>query len=77
VRAAGSLPLPPPPAMVNSSSDKEESDGERTTSDRWELVAPPSPRVEGAAAESTPEAGTEPPVTKLSAEVSAVLRRRP
>jgi hypothetical protein len=38
--------LSPPLALANSSSDEEESDGERTTSDRWE-PAPPSPWVEG------------------------------
>jgi hypothetical protein len=48
--------LSPPPVLANSSSDEEESDGERATSDRWEPAAPPSPRAEGAATKSTLEA---------------------
>jgi hypothetical protein len=57
--------------LVNSSSDKEEeSDGERTTSDRWEPV-PPSPRAEGAAVELVTEAGAEPPAAELSEEMPA------
>jgi hypothetical protein len=62
--------LSPPSALANSSSDKEESDGERTTSDRWE-PALPSPQAEGAAVELIPEAGTEPPAAGLSVEVPA------
>jgi hypothetical protein len=60
--------LSPPPALANSSLDEEESDGERTTSCRWE-PAPPSPQAEGTAVESTPEAGMEPPAAGLSVEV--------
>jgi hypothetical protein len=61
--------LSPPPALANSSlDDEEESDGERTTSCRWE-PAPPSPQAEGTAVESTPEAGMEPPAAGLSVEV--------
>jgi hypothetical protein len=67
-RAAGSLP---PPVLANSSLDKEESDGQWTTSDRWEPAAPPSPGVEGAAAELTLKASTEPPATGSSVEVPA------
>jgi hypothetical protein len=67
VRVAGLSPLP---ALANSSSDEEESDGERTTSDRWE-PAPPSSQAEGSAVELTPEAGMESPAVGLSVEVSA------
>jgi predicted GNAT family acetyltransferase len=68
VRAARS----PPPALVfaNSSSDEEESDGERTTSDCWE-PAPPSPRAEGVAVESTLEVGAKLPVAGSLVEVPA------
>jgi hypothetical protein len=54
--------------LANSSSDKEESDGEWTTSNRWEF-SPTSPRVVGASVESTLKAGTGPPVTGSSVEV--------
>jgi hypothetical protein len=58
-----------PPALVNSLSDKEEeSDGEQTTSNRWE-PAPPSPRNEGAVVELVLEAGMELPATGPSVEV--------
>jgi hypothetical protein len=61
--------LSPLPVLVNSSSDEEEeSDGEWTTSYRWEPM-PLSPRVEGAAVELIPKADVEPPVTRLSVEV--------
>jgi hypothetical protein len=59
--------LSPLPALVNSASDEEESEGERTTSYRWEAVAPPSPGVEGVIAEPTLEAGTEPSIDDTSA----------
>jgi hypothetical protein len=68
--------LSPPPALANSSLDEEESDEERTTSDRWE-PAPPSPRAEGAAVELTPEVGTEPVVAGSSVEVSAGTTEAP
>jgi hypothetical protein len=56
--------------LVNSSSDEEESEGEQTTSDRWEPAVPPSPRAEGAAVESTLEIGAKPPIAG-SSEVPA------
>jgi hypothetical protein len=68
--------LSPPPALVNLSSDVKESDGEQTTSDRWE-PAPPSPRADVAAMESTVEVGAEPPVTGSSVEVSAGTAEAP
>jgi hypothetical protein len=67
-RAAGSLPLS---VLVNSSSDEEENDRERTTYDRWDPATPPSPRVEGVAAKSTLEIGAWPPIAGLSVEVPA------
>jgi hypothetical protein len=62
--------LSPRLALANSSLDEEESDGEQTTSDRWEPT-PPSPQGEGATVESTLEEGAELPVTGSSVEVSA------
>jgi hypothetical protein len=74
---ASSRGSPPPPALVNSLSDEEdESDGERTTSNRWE-PAPPSPWAEGAAMELVPEAGAEPPTAKLSLKVPAGTAEAP
>jgi hypothetical protein len=67
--------LSPLPALANSSSHEEESDGGRSTSDRWE-PAPPSPRVEGAAVESTFEAGMEPPVARSSWRCQWAPQRR-
>jgi hypothetical protein len=62
---------------VNLTSDEEEeSDGERTTSDRWEPV-PRSPLAEEAAVELDPEAGAEPPVTGLSEEVPSGTTEAP
>jgi hypothetical protein len=63
--------------LVNSSSDEEENEGERTTSDRWEPSAPPSPRVEGAAVESALETGAEPLVAGSSAKVLAGTSETP
>jgi hypothetical protein len=60
--------LSPPLALVNSPSDEEESEGEQTTSDRWEAMAPLLPGVEGVVMEPTLEAGAEPPLAGLSAE---------
>jgi hypothetical protein len=54
--------------LVNSSSDEEESERQRTTSDRWEPAALPSPGVEGVVTESTLKAGAEPPVAGSSTE---------
>jgi hypothetical protein len=69
--------LSPPPGLVNSSSDEEESEGERTTSDRWEAMAPPSPGVEGVIAELTLEAGAEPPVIGSLSEALAGIGEAP
>jgi hypothetical protein len=69
--------LSPPLDLVNSSSGKEEeSDWERTDSNRWE-PAPPSSRAEGAAVELIPEVGAEPPSTGLSVEVPAGTTEAP
>jgi hypothetical protein len=51
------------------SSNKEESEREQTTSDRWEPAVPPSRTAKGAAVESTLETGAEPPIAGSSAEV--------
>jgi hypothetical protein len=56
---------------VNSSSDEEESEGEWTTSDRWEPAMPPSLGVEGVVAEPTLEAGAESPVVGSSPQAPA------
>jgi hypothetical protein len=63
--------------LVNSSLDEEESEGERTTSDRWEPAAPPSPGVEQVVTEPTLEVGAEPPVAGSSAEASAGAAKAP
>jgi hypothetical protein len=68
--------LSPPPAPVNSSLEEEESDGERTTSDRWEPM-PLSSRAEGAAVELVPEAGVESPVAGPSEKVLAGTMKVP
>jgi hypothetical protein len=52
--------------LVNSSSNEDESKGERITYDRWEPAVPLSPRAEGAAPESTLEMGAEPPIAGSS-----------
>lgn len=59
MRAAG---LSPPSALVNSSLDEEESEGERSTSDTWEPAAPPLPGVKGVVAKPTLEVSEEPPI---------------
>jgi hypothetical protein len=63
--------------LVNLSSYEEESEGERTTSDRWEPVAPPSPGAKGAAVELTLEIGAEPLVAGSSEEVPAGTSEAP
>jgi hypothetical protein len=69
--------LSPSLALANSSSDdEEESDGVRTTSERWEPV-PLSPRAEGAAVELVPGAGAEPPAAELSEEAPAGVTKAP
>jgi hypothetical protein len=68
--------LSPSPALANSLSNDMESDEERTTSDRWE-PASPSPRAEGVAVGSTPEAGTEPPTARSLVEVPAGTAEAP
>jgi hypothetical protein len=39
--------LSPLPELVNSSSNEEESKGERAGSGRWEAAPPPSPGIKG------------------------------
>jgi hypothetical protein len=68
--------LSPPLAPANSSSDEEESDGERTTSDKWE-PALPSSRAEETVVELALVAGAEPPATGPSEEVPAGATKAP
>jgi hypothetical protein len=65
------LGLSPSPALVISSSDEEEREGERNTSDRWEPAVPPSPGIKGVITGPTLEADTEPPVIGSTVGASA------
>jgi hypothetical protein len=52
---------------ISSSNEEEKSDGEQTTSDRWEPV-PPSPQAEGATEELVLGAGADPPAARILEE---------